>query len=129
MNAISSLSLGDSLYVDGNYEGAIENYTAAICLTDSRRIKETDTSHAQNQNNNVDTKIKETETTVIRFRSLSHRSETYLSLKKFPHAYNDANAALSLYPPSDSLDSLTGLRVAEIALAHVSSNEYLHTRG
>ena len=45
-----------------------------------------------------------------------------MSLDKFTHAYNDANAALSLYPPNDILDSATpssGLRrPSELALAN-----------
>jgi len=109
--------------VDRDYEGALENFTAAICLTDSRRInKAKTTSESTTQDVDKDnTKANEAETKVIRFRSLSHRSETYMSLDKFTHAYNDANAALSLYPPNDILDSATpssGLRPSELALAY-----------
>jgi len=124
-DALSSLTLGDSLYVDRDYEGALENFTAAICLTDSRRINKAKTTSKSTSTQDVDkdnTKANEAETKVIRLRSLSHRSETYMSLDKFTHAYNDANAALSLYPPNDILDSATpssGLRrPSELALAH-----------
>ena len=147
MDALSSLTQGDSLYIDGNYEGAIESYTTAICLTDSRRTKDkitpTDTpksTSAADENattTNDESKAKEEEEAntikAIRFRSLSHRSETYLSLSKYTHAYNDANAALALYPLGDTLDysnnSLSsannnniildgGLRLSELCIAH-----------
>ena len=147
MDALSSLTQGDSLYIDGNYEGAIESYTTAICLTDSRRIKDkitpTDTpksTSAADENattTNDESKAKEEEEAntikAIRFRSLSHRSETYLSLSKYTHAYNDANAALALYPLGDTLDYNNnssssaddniilldgGLRLSELCIAH-----------
>ena len=151
MDGQSSLSLGDSLYIDGNYEGAIESYTTAICLTDSRRIKDTKTTtddtpttSADENNATIDdeskVKAKKEEDAnsnkikAIRFRSLSHRSETYLSLSKYTHAYNDANAALALYPLSDTLDYNNnnssaenkttiimddgGLRLSELCIAH-----------
>ena len=131
--ALSSLSLGDSLYVDGNHEGAIENYTAAICLTDSRRKKnETSTTDDDEQHSTSITKEDENAIKLTRFRSLSHRSETYLALSKYPHAYNDALAALALFPQSDIVDTPTNittttntsttfsspLRSSELALAH-----------
>ena len=147
MDALSSLTQGDSLYIDGNYEGAIESYTTAICLTDSRRTKDkitpTDTpksTSAADENattTNDESKAKEEEEAntikAIRFRSLSHRSETYLSLSKYTHAYNDANAALALYPLGDTLDYNNnsssssadsniimdgGLRLSELCIAH-----------
>ena len=115
--APTSLALGDSLYIDGNYEGAIENYTAAICMTDDRRVvtnvtppppaasSTTTTSTAAD----IDIPITAAELKVIRFRSLSHRSEAYLSLSKYSHAFNDASGALALFPPvSDAInDSAT----------------------
>ena len=147
MDAQSSLTQGDSLYIDGNYEGAIESYTTAICLTDSRRIKDkitpTDTTkstsaadeNATTTNDKSKANEEEEANTIkaIRFRSLSHRSETYLSLSKYTHAYNDANAALALYPLGDTLDYSNnssssaddniiildgGLRLSELCIAH-----------
>ena len=144
MDALSSLTQGDSLYIDGNYEGAIESYTTAICLTDSRRTKDkitpTDTpksTSAADENattTNDESNANEVANTIkaIRFRSLSHRSETYLSLSKYTHAYNDANAALALYPLGDTLDYNNsssssadsniimdgGLRLSELCIAH-----------
>ncbi|KAL7537858.1 hypothetical protein ACHAXR_010455 [Thalassiosira sp. AJA248-18] len=118
--ALSSLTLGDSLYVDGNHEGAIENYTAAICMTDSRRkaTAAAAESSATTTENNGTASSETTSTNIIRFRSLTHRSESYLALSKYPHAYNDAAAALALFPQSDVVDTTTTLRPSEIALAH-----------
>ena len=46
--ASTALSSGDSAFVDADYDGAVEQYTAAICLTDDRRKKDAsaDTSAA-----------------------------------------------------------------------------------
>ncbi len=90
MTALESIALGDSLFVDGNYDGAIENYTAAICMTDIRR-KVATASSADSTTTTKNGDDDAAETKAIRFRSLSHRSETYLSLSKYPHAYNDAS--------------------------------------
>lgn len=125
-DALTSLALGDSLYVDGNHEGAVEHYTAAICLT-----KQVQVADGGGNDDNEATSAEKTRLT--RFRSLSHRSESYLSLSKFPHAYNDAAAALALYPQTDvveySLDRAYGSsedggvtvlrpRPSELCIAH-----------
>jgi len=105
MSAFESLAEGDSLYFDGNIEGAVDRYTVAVCSTDPRKApaENEDTPGPSNK--------------VTRFRSFSHRSEAYLAQRKYPHAYNDANSALSLFPPSDTIES-TGLRPEELPLAH-----------
>jgi len=143
--ALASLTLGDSLFVDGDHDGAIENYTAAICMTDSRRkvaaaspATENDAATSVDAKDGSATGDEET-TKLVRFHSLSHRSESYIGLSKFPHAYNDAAAALAIFPQHDSVDdskksnaaiassdanataSNAGVRpvgLAELALAH-----------
>ena len=44
--ALASLALADSLFIDGNYNAAIESYTAAICLTDERHSNDSSSSTA-----------------------------------------------------------------------------------
>ncbi|KAL7431577.1 hypothetical protein ACHAXH_005188 [Discostella pseudostelligera] len=113
--APTSLALGDSLYIDGNYDGAIENYTAAICMADERRCvaaaaapstptTTTATAADADAADECNNKPTAAELKVIRFRSLSHRSEAYLSLSKYSHAFNDASGALALFPPSDAIN-------------------------
>eukprot|EP00573_Skeletonema_grethae_P002389 CAMPEP_0201690010 /NCGR_PEP_ID=MMETSP0578-20130828/3518_1 /ASSEMBLY_ACC=CAM_ASM_000663 /TAXON_ID=267565 /ORGANISM="Skeletonema grethea, Strain CCMP 1804" /LENGTH=569 /DNA_ID=CAMNT_0048174855 /DNA_START=18 /DNA_END=1727 /DNA_ORIENTATION=- len=107
--ALSHISTGDSLLIDGLYDAAIENYTTAICLTDS-----TATNASEDK-------------VVLRFRSFTHRSEAYLYKLKYSHAYNDARAALSLMEGSSKNDDDANksssppsllLRHGELALAH-----------
>jgi tetratricopeptide (TPR) repeat protein len=98
----SFLAVGDSLYNTGDYEAAIDYYTSAICMSsNSLRIAETKAIH---------------------FRSLSRRSEAYISLHSFKLAYNDAHAALALYPNSDNLHdfitSAPGVLPLEIEWVH-----------
>ena len=112
-------SEGDSLYNVGDYEGAIKNYTAAIrMMTDSRSVNAATDGDEATIDDNRDT----AETKVVQFRSLSHRSEAYLSLSKYEHAYADARAALALYSRTDSADdfsaSASGLRPWEMEAAH-----------
>lgn len=129
--ALGYITTGDSLFIDGLYDGAIENYTAAICLTDNNTItrrnnKSTSDSNI-NRNNN---KEGDEEEKIARFRSFTHRSEAYLATLKYSHAYNDARAALALMEscspstPSSEEDTssppslLQLLRHGELALAH-----------
>ncbi len=115
--ALSSLALGDSLFIDGNYNAAIESYTTAICLTDDRHVPNAsvavvnESSHA---NPNATTTVAENK--IVRFRSLTHRSETYLTLSLHMHPYLDAKTALDLYVPHD-VESRR-LRRGELALCH-----------
>ncbi|KAL7467813.1 hypothetical protein ACHAXS_008046 [Conticribra weissflogii] len=115
--ALSSLALGDSLFIDGNYNAAIESYTTAICLIDDRHVPNAsvvfvnESSHA---NPNATTTVAENK--IVRFRSLTHRSETYLTLSLHTHAYRDAKTALDLYVPHD-VESRR-LRRGELALCH-----------
>ncbi|KAL7491433.1 hypothetical protein ACHAWT_000777 [Skeletonema menzelii] len=103
--ALSHITKGDSLLIDGFYDAAIENYTTAICLTD----KTTDVNANSNaEDNNV----------VLRFRSFTHRSEAYLSKLKYSHAYNDARAALALMEEASAKPASLLLRQGELALAH-----------
>jgi len=130
--ALGCLSNGDSLFVDGLYDAAIENYTAAICLTDSRSGKgsgEKNSMTAATTSTNDDGNNK-----VLRFRSFAHRSEAYLSNLKHSHAYNDARAAIALTEERSSLSSTSSstaktcdyrdpllplrLRPGELALAY-----------
>ena len=110
-------SEGDSLYNVGDYEGAIKNYTAAI-TTNSRSVNATTDGDEATIDDNRDA----AETKVVQFRSLSHRSEAYLSLSKYEHAYADARAALALYSRPDSVDDFSassfGLRPWEMEAAH-----------
>lgn len=108
-------SEGDSLYNVGDYEGAIKNYTAAIRMTTySRSVNANEAT--------IDDNRDAAETKVVQFRSLSHRSEAYLSLSKYEHAYADARAALALYSSPDSVDDFStsafGLRPWEMEAAH-----------
>lgn len=112
-------SEGDSLYNVGDYEGAIKNYTAAIRMTTySRSVNATTDGDEATIDDNRDA----AETKVVQFRSLSHRSEAYLSLSKYEHAYADARAALALYSSPDSVDDFStsafGLRPWEMEAAH-----------
>ncbi len=112
-------SEGDSLYNVGDYEGAIKNYTAAIRMTtDSRSVNAaTDVNEAT-----IDDNHDAAETRVVQFRSLSHRSEAYLSLSMYEHAYADARATLALYSRPNSVDDFSasafGLRPWEMEAAH-----------
>ncbi|KAL7533474.1 hypothetical protein ACHAWF_004516 [Thalassiosira exigua] len=103
--ALASLALGDSLYVDGDPEGAADAYTAAICLADDRRPRGGGHGKGSGAEGGATPFRTESEAKLARFRALSHRSEAYLKLSKFPHAYNDACAALALYPPSEAIDA------------------------
>ena len=98
--SVSFFTEGDSLYSAGDYEGAIENYTAAISMADSRRVDATSYGDDATFDDDRDA----AESKLIHFRSLSHRSEAYLALSKYEHAYTDARAALELYSLSDSVD-------------------------
>ncbi|KAL3809543.1 hypothetical protein ACHAXA_005530 [Cyclostephanos tholiformis] len=114
-SALSSLANGDSLFVDGDYHGAIENYTAAIRATTASTTK---TSVAASDDyDDDDASTASAQATTVRFRSLSRRSEARLSLSAYSHAYNDAIAALSLLSV-DGRTLRTTLRPAEAALAH-----------
>jgi len=122
--ALGCIATGDSLFIDGLYDAAIENYTAAICLSDTTRRTKTNSSKDAEPSKNY-TAISD-EDKVLRFRSFTHRSEAYLATLKYSHAYNDARAALALAEPSpcdDSSSSTTPsllllLRHGELALAH-----------
>ena len=117
-SALSSLAAGDSLYVDGDYEGAIENYTAAISATTTTTTTTTTTPSDYGVDaSSADASAASSIATTVRFRSLSRRSEARLSLSKFSHAYNDAVAALSLLssPPPGGGPTTSP---AEAALAH-----------
>lgn len=115
MSSVLFFSEGDSLYNVGDYEGAIKNYTAAIRMTTySRSVNANEAT--------IDDNRDAAETKVVQFRSLSHRSEAYLSLSKYEHAYADARAALALYSSPDSVDDFStsafGLRPWEMEAAH-----------
>ena len=113
-SALSHITKGDSLLIDGLYDAAIENYTAAICLTDKT------TDDAVNAANN--TEDNKNNQVVLRFRSFTHRSEAYLSTLKYSHAYNDARAALALINKEGDEDDVASLQLelrhGEQALAH-----------
>ena len=134
---LSHITKGDSLLIDGLYDAAIENYTTAICLTDttttSSRAKKSSTNDSSNDDTTTTTTDEDNKVLLLlRFRSFTHRSEAYLSKLKYSHAYNDARAALALMdednsttpPPSLSSSSLllllpnNKLRHGELALAH-----------
>eukprot|EP00985_Skeletonema_marinoi_P015049 scaffold7671_cov132-Skeletonema_marinoi.AAC.12 len=132
---LSHITKGDSLLIDGLYDAAIENYTTAICLTDtttSSRAKKSSTNDSSNDDTTTTTTDEDNKVLLLlRFRSFTHRSEAYLSKLKYSHAYNDARAALALMdednsttpPPSLSSFSLllllpNKLRHGELALAH-----------
>jgi len=116
--ALGCITTGDSLFIDGLYDAAIENYTAAICLSDTtRRNKNKDAEPSKNDTSTTTTD----EDKVVRFRSFTHRSEAYLAKLKYSHAYNDARAALALTESSSSStpsSCLPLLRHGELALAH-----------
>jgi len=114
--ALSSLALGDSLFIDGNYNAAIEFYTSAICLTDDRHVPSDTAAVANSSRANPNSTTSVSENKIIRFRSLTHRSETYLILSLHTHAYRDAKSALDLYVPHD-VESRR-LRRGELALCH-----------
>eukprot|EP00984_Skeletonema_dohrnii_P004403 scaffold1572_cov162-Skeletonema_dohrnii-CCMP3373.AAC.1 len=131
---LSHITKGDSLLIDGLYDAAIENYTTAICLTDTTtsRAKKSSTNDSSNDDTTTTTTTDEDNKVLLllRFRSFTHRSEAYLSKLKYSHAYNDARAALALImdndhsttpPPSLSSSLLllpNKLRHGELALAH-----------
>ncbi|KAL9186534.1 hypothetical protein ACHAXT_005772 [Thalassiosira profunda] len=98
MSASAQLAAGDGLFVDSDYDGALDSYTAAVCATDSRR-KEKDPPPSASDANDAEA------TRLVRFRALSHRAEAQLALSKFPNAYNDAAAALALFPQTDAVDT------------------------
>lgn len=101
-----ALATGDSLFVDGNLDDAIESYTTSICLTDERRCEQHE-EHTLELN---------AATKIVRFRSLAHRSSAYLLQKKHVQALSDAKSALSLYVPRD-VESKR-LRMGELASCH-----------
>lgn len=113
-SALSHINKGDSLLVDGLYDAAIENYTAAICLTD--KTTDVAVNAANNTEDNTNNQV------VLRFRSFTHRSEAYLSKLKYSHAYNDARAALALINKKGEDDDVASLQLelrhGELALAH-----------
>ena len=130
---LSHITKGDSLLIDGLYDAAIENYTTAICLTDTTtttsRAKKSSTNDSSNDDTTTTTTDEDNKVLLLlRFRSFTHRSEAYLSKLKYSHAYNDARAALALMdddnsttpPPSSSSLLLlpNKLRHGELALAH-----------
>ena len=118
-SALSSLAVGDSLYVDGDYHGAIENYTAAIRAISTATSS---TATAATNDDDCDDAISASTMTTVRFRSLSRRSEARIILTLYSHAYNDAISALSLLTSSakttSSSSSSLVLRPSEAALAH-----------
>ena len=84
------LATGDSFFVDGNYDKAIDSYTASNRLTTSINAADDNDAEAGRL-------------LVVRFRCLSHRAEAQLlalppQTKKYANAYNDAIAALMLLP-------------------------------
>ena len=126
--AQSSIALGDSLFVDDDYDSAIDHYTTAICLTDGHRTAATAAAASSttdgNANDNADG-----DTALLRFRALSHRAEAYLRASKLPHAYNDAAAALALCPPRrEATDDAAPPGTARASAAGPAARALAHDR-
>ena len=85
MSAHASLTTGDSLYVDGLYECAIDHYTSAICLSDERHVDDPDNADKP-----------KTDRLTLRFLSLSHRSSAHYFLSQYKASFSDAREAISL---------------------------------
>jgi suppressor of G2 allele of SKP1 len=84
------LSLGDSYYVDENYEEAVEAYAAALAL------------------------FRETEI-ALQVRTLSHRSSAFYKLQRYQEAFDDAQNSLVLL----STKKPDGLRPGEGEMCHL----------
>ena len=84
------LSLGDSYFVDENYDDAVEAYAAALSL------------------------FRESEV-VLQIRTLSHRSSAFYKLQRFEEALEDAENSLMLL----STKKPDGLRTGEGEICHL----------
>ena len=99
------LANGDSYFVDGNYDKAIDDYTASNRLA---------TSIDDDAPDDIDDEAgRRPVLPVVRFRCLSHRAEARLLLaassprmatKSYADAYNDAIAALMLVPNPSTVE-------------------------
>jgi len=84
------LSLGDSYYVDENYEEAVEAYAAALSLFRDSEV-------------------------VLQIRTLSHRSSAFYKLQRYQEALDDAENFLELL----STRKPNGLRTGEGEICHL----------
>ena len=107
------LADGDSHFVDGNYNKAIDDYTASYRLATSID----DDGNADNIDD--DAEVGRPSLLVVRFRCLSHRAEARLLLAAaaspridtksyYANAYNDAIAALMLVPNPSAVEEGEG---------------------
>lgn len=83
------LSMGDSYYVDENYEDAVEAYAAALAVFRDSEV-------------------------VLQIRCLSHRSATFYKLQRYQDALEDADLSLVLL----SMRKPSGLRTGEGETCH-----------
>lgn len=90
MNSEQLLSLGDSHYVDENFDQAVDAYAAAIALFREGPESLTKASEIGGRLNTSAAAI------AHKIRTYSHRSAAFYKLNRFEDAFNDAKRSLDL---------------------------------
>eukprot|EP00586_Coscinodiscus_wailesii_P004611 CAMPEP_0172486426 /NCGR_PEP_ID=MMETSP1066-20121228/15018_1 /TAXON_ID=671091 /ORGANISM="Coscinodiscus wailesii, Strain CCMP2513" /LENGTH=450 /DNA_ID=CAMNT_0013252391 /DNA_START=90 /DNA_END=1442 /DNA_ORIENTATION=+ len=95
------ISEADSLFVDENFTSAVEKYSCALrCLSESLSSEKGDQSSPSSSLSEDSSQG----VLLMKYRALSHRSASFLKLKRYEEALKDATAALDLKPFEEEED-------------------------
>ena len=122
MKAEQALSLADSLYVDEDYEQAVDVYTVAQTLLDDEKQqqqkqqvqpqqqqegKEEEKDSTATSTNKTTTTTTTAPLNVLRFRIWSHRSAAFYQLQRYQEAHDDAQHANAMTRTTTSTTTMT----------------------